>query len=245
MRVYLAGPMTGYPRWNFDAFALAAALLRDRGYEVVSPAEVELARGFDPDTPAAVYTADDYTAAMRRDVEALLTVDAVALMDGWASSRGASMESTVGRALGLRVGPLMSFLGADGPAPRGTAERVPPLTGQTYRIVPGIDEGYVPADAYTTTAGIDEATVITSEIADGSGRHKVVIDLDLPAHLIPSSTPGHFHLYVDHVLEWHEYEDLLNALAVAGLVEPGYVGASVARGFTAARLPWVKKGGAE
>ena len=34
---------------------------------------------------------------------------------------------------------------------------------------------------------------------------------------------------------------ILEALRAAGIVEPGYVGASEARGYTAIRLPWVKR----
>jgi len=111
MKIYVAGPMTGYPRWNFDAFARATALLRESGYEVVSPAEIDLSLGFDPDAPAENYTPAAYQAAMRRDVEALLAVDAVALLPGWSASRGAKLEATIGNALGLRVEPIETYLG--------------------------------------------------------------------------------------------------------------------------------------
>lgn len=59
----------------------------------------------------------------------------------------------------------------------------------------------------------------------------------------PSSTPGHGHLYIDAILWWDEYEALLQAFAWAGLVEPGYVGASMRRKATHLRLPWVRKDG--
>jgi hypothetical protein len=124
------------------------------------------------------------------------------------------------------------------------SENIPPLAGQVYEIVPNID-CYKPDEEVHNTArsftdDISEATVITSRGAD-SEQHKVIIDLDLPASLVPSTTPGHFHLYVDHELDWEVYSQLLEALAIAGLVEQGYVDASLARGHTAARLPWVKK----
>ena len=35
---------------------------------------------------------------------------------------------------------------------------------------------------------------------------------------------------------------MLEAMAAAGIVQHGYVNASKKRGFTALRLPWVKKG---
>jgi hypothetical protein len=117
-----------------------------------------------------------------------------------------------------------------------------PIAGQTLMVVPGIDEGYVPAENYRPTTDLDEATVITSEVAGKPGTHKIVLDIDLPAQLIPSSTPGHFHLYIDHEVDEGAFWPLLDALVDAGLVEPGYRGASQMRGFTAARLPWVRKG---
>ena len=39
-RVYLAGPMTGYPDYNYPAFHCAAEQYRAAGFDVVSPAEL-------------------------------------------------------------------------------------------------------------------------------------------------------------------------------------------------------------
>lgn len=121
------------------------------------------------------------------------------------------------------------------------ADLVLPLPGQELKIVPGIDEGYVPYTEYTSTTDPGQATIITSQVAGKPRRHKVILDVDIPAQLIPSTTPGHFHLYIDHELDEDVYFRLLDALADAGVIEDGYRGASQARGFTAARLPWVPK----
>lgn len=93
---------------------------------------------------------------------------------------------------------------------------------------------------------VDKANAISSKIASGAfaGQHTVAIDLDVPARLVPSSTRGHSHLYIDQPMSWKTYRKLLRALAKAGVVEPGYVKASERRGHTTLRLPWVKKGGA-
>lgn len=126
---------------------------------------------------------------------------------------------------------------------------IAPLPGQVFQTV--VDFGNDPDDDYDATSDrfettdITEAQVTTSMVAGDRGAdrnlHKVVIDLDLPAKLLPSSTEGHFHLYIDHEIPWTKYRNLLRALAEAGLIEPGYLGASEDRGYTAVRLPWVKK----
>lgn len=108
--LYIAGPMSGLPRWNFDAFAEAADSLRAAGYDVVSPHEIDLACGFDPDDPEETFTLADWHEAMRRDVEALLHVDGVALLPGWQRSSGAFVEAVVADAIGLPVNPLGAWL---------------------------------------------------------------------------------------------------------------------------------------
>lgn len=75
------------------------------------------------------------------------------------------------------------------------------------------------------------------------GYHKPVLDIDFPAALIPSSTEGHFHLYLDKELTWDNYVELLKVLAKCGIIEQGYANASIDRTHTSARLPWVKKPG--
>lgn len=86
---------------------------------------------------------------------------------------------------------------------------------------------------------LDEANLIVSLTEDG--YHAPVIDFDLPLEVVPSSTPGHSHLYINHLMTWETYQELLVALVKAGLVEDGYVKASVARGFTSVRPPGLFK----
>lgn len=90
----------------------------------------------------------------------------------------------------------------------------------------------------------DDATVITSQSADNPELHYVTIDIDHPCFLRESETPGHFHLLIDqgHPLAWSQYEKLLDALANAHIVEPGYVRAAKARRMTRLALkPWKVK----
>lgn len=57
--------------------------------------------------------------------------------------------------------------------------------------------------------------------------HAPVIDLDIPCRLLPSSTPEHYHLYIDRLMPWETYEALLKALYDAGLIQAGYLRASL------------------
>lgn len=82
--------------------------------------------------------------------------------------------------------------------------------------------------------------VVGSLSKDGT-HHLPCIDVDVPAKLVPSSTPGHHHLYIDVPMSWHDYCDLLDVMARCGIVEEGYVAAAKARGQTSCRLPGVRK----
>lgn len=74
-----------------------------------------------------------------------------------------------------------------------------------------------------------------------NGWHTVMLDIDMPVRVVPSSTEGHCHLYIDKPMPWWRYRRLLRALKAAGIIEPGYYSASIARRATHLRLPWVQK----
>ncbi len=93
--------------------------------------------------------------------------------------------------------------------------------------------------AHVASDDIEAAHIILSD--DGEGVHRPVLDIDFPVHVVPSSTPGHFHLYLDKQMAAPAYMRLLDALAEAGIIEPGYAKVSNARGYTSVRLPWIKK----
>ena len=98
MKVYVAGPMTGIEAFNFPAFDFARDGLRFAGYEVVSPADLDRAIGFDP----TKNTLDgfDKLAAIRRDIEAIIECDAIYMLQGWENSVGATAEFHLARWLG-------------------------------------------------------------------------------------------------------------------------------------------------
>lgn len=100
-------------------------------------------------------------------------------------------------------------------------------------------------DTPEVSTDLDAANLVTSEYLgdpfSGSGMHRLVIDIDHPVKVVESSTPGHFHLYIDLPMPWSHALEVLEAMAYAGIVEPGYVAASKARNYTAVRLPWIRK----
>jgi hypothetical protein len=85
-----------------------------------------------------------------------------------------------------------------------------------------------------------DANIITSEVQNTS-MHAPVLDIDMPCALVPSSTPGHFHLLIEKGLTWRQYRRLLRALGRAGILERGFVHRSIARRYSAVRVPWEKK----
>ncbi len=89
-KVYIAGPMTGLPQFNFPAFEKAAATLRSAGLQVVSPHE-------DNDTtqPREFY--------IRRGIRQLLDCDSIYMLPGWKESAGARLELDIALNLGLFV----------------------------------------------------------------------------------------------------------------------------------------------
>lgn len=107
--VYLAGKMRGVPLYNFPLFDEAAADLRNRGYCVISPAELDREHGFDPVTlPAGWdwnslpdhFSLDD---AIQRDLDAVRLVDELCLLPGWQASKGVAAEKAVAEWRGIRV----------------------------------------------------------------------------------------------------------------------------------------------
>jgi hypothetical protein len=74
------------------------------------------------------------------------------------------------------------------------------------------------------------------------GWHSPVLDIDFEVQLIPSTTKGHYHLYLDGIsMEWDKYRKLLQTLAECKVIEQGFCDASLRREMTCVRLPHVKK----
>jgi len=117
--VYVSGGMRGISEFNFPAFEEATAQLRSRGYKVISPAEQDLGRGFDPSGLTGhedmASLGFDLREALLSDLECVSECDAICLLPGWEFSKGASAELALAEALGLRVVNLEDALVDVGP----------------------------------------------------------------------------------------------------------------------------------
>lgn len=96
---YLSGPMRGYPEFNFPAFDSVRDHLAEKGYTVISPADIDRAAG-----DATSAQAIDF---IYRDFFSLTLVHerqgSIVLLDGWAKSTGAAAELFLARWMGLTV----------------------------------------------------------------------------------------------------------------------------------------------
>lgn len=90
-RIYIAGPMSGLPEFNYPAFNAVAVELRAQGYHVENPAE----------NPAP--HCQSWLGYMRLAVAQLITCDTVYMLPGWRDSRGARIEHALAKDMGLDV----------------------------------------------------------------------------------------------------------------------------------------------
>ena len=98
MKWYLAGPMTGYPQFNFPLFMAVTRSLREQGLEIVSPVELddEKIRNESLASPngEAGTTSSTWGECLGRDVRVVADIaQGVLLLPGWPRSRGAILEA--------------------------------------------------------------------------------------------------------------------------------------------------------
>lgn len=103
MKIYLAGPMTGLPDYNFPAFMAAAARLRAEypNAEVFNPAQADLDRWGDMD---AVRKNATYRECLKVDLAWICdNATHIALLPGFENSAGVRAELSLAHALKLEV----------------------------------------------------------------------------------------------------------------------------------------------
>ena len=95
--IYIAGPMSGLPNDNHEAFHYAESLLIARGYAVINPAHNNIG-----DT-SGMTELEIWRAYMRISVMQVAASDEVYMLKGWERSSGAQIEYYLATHLGLDV----------------------------------------------------------------------------------------------------------------------------------------------
>ena len=107
-RVYISGPMTGIPEYNFPEFEKAEAFLRAQGFEPVSPHRVKPHQF----TPAETAMLDIYGVTKERrdwlayilvDLLELVTCQRIYMLHNWRKSPGANIEFEVANRNHLKI----------------------------------------------------------------------------------------------------------------------------------------------
>lgn len=108
MRVYVAGPIRGYPDGNRAKFDQAVALLKEMGHQPVNPHDIPTNHeGPCIGGPASVEDhTHQYGCYLRDDIMVLMFCDAIALLPGWQNSKGAATEAHVAQSIGLPEVPI-------------------------------------------------------------------------------------------------------------------------------------------
>ena len=111
-QTYLAGPMTGHPQFNYPLFLRVAEELREKGWDIHNPVEMD-----DPEVREAAMQSEDgkldedsriaghsWGQILGKDIEFLSDrCDSIVLLPGWALSRGARLEAYCAVNNGFRV----------------------------------------------------------------------------------------------------------------------------------------------
>ena len=119
-RICIAGPMTGLPHLNQPAFMAEAAQLRSVGHHVENPAE------------NAKPTCGTWLGNMRLAIAQLITCDRIHLLPGWTGSKGANVEYTLAKGLGLMITLAEGAESARPDSDLAFLRSGGRLTGQTY-----------------------------------------------------------------------------------------------------------------
>lgn len=92
---YLSGPITNNPHYKRQFFN-AEKQLESQGQIVLNPVKLGLILELREGSPSW----EDY---MKLDITALIQCDAIYMLQGWESSKGATLEHHIAKELGLKI----------------------------------------------------------------------------------------------------------------------------------------------
>lgn len=90
-KLYLSGPMSGYPNLNWPLFNRTAVRLRNLRWEVVNPVAINN----DPDAA--------WLDCIAADLQAMDGCTAICMLPGWEASFGARIEHLAAQKMGLKI----------------------------------------------------------------------------------------------------------------------------------------------
>jgi hypothetical protein len=108
---YIAGPMRAKPKLNFPQFDEVRDALKSRGFNVISPADIDREFGITDDIlPDSVEQCQEFCDNVdtrdvaRRDLLSIIDdCDGIVMLPEWDISKGAIAEKSVAEWLGLKV----------------------------------------------------------------------------------------------------------------------------------------------
>ena len=103
MILYVCGPMTGLPEFNYPAFFDAEARLAECGYTVLNPARID--EQHNPE-----HCIMGWQWYMRHAIRMMLECDGLALLGTWERSRGAKLEKQVASTLEMPCYPVAGWV---------------------------------------------------------------------------------------------------------------------------------------
>ena len=103
--IYIAGPMSGLPEFNFPAFFEAQKMLEAQGWKVWNPAAKDAEGALDflatltGDAKRAMLNGFNFREAYNWDCDKVINGDAIYMLRGWEVSPGARGEHAVAMAM--------------------------------------------------------------------------------------------------------------------------------------------------
>lgn len=98
MRLYISGPMTGLPEFNYPAFHEAKAKLGAAGYEVISPADLPLRDDW------------EWIDYMMLNIDSVFAAEGITSLRDWEKSRGARIEHKIAVCRSIPIRPVEVWL---------------------------------------------------------------------------------------------------------------------------------------
>ncbi len=110
MKLYLAGPMSNKPYFNYPLFDSVSKALREQGYDITSPAEMddtatrEEAMENEGGIPGQHESGETWGDFLARDVKMIADeLEGIVLLPDWQTSKGARLEVFVALNLGYPI----------------------------------------------------------------------------------------------------------------------------------------------